>query len=695
MQKGRLAILLMALLLAVPGVKAQSNADVLRRMLHFGETHRALTPDTMETNVYTKYTINVVKRNAMLAAVPTMFYLLRDHKRYYFSEAYTRMEMKSGKQETHRYLHLSTVYHRHNTLPSMVKYLTPRVYDQKLFEDGILSPINFNNRKYYRYRMRRYNDGTSYINIRSKFRSTQLIRRGHVIVQDSTGQVLQFNFEGEYDMIHSVLNGTMHREGYNILFPDKCDVQAKLSFVGNKILCHYVSLYDQPFNLPDSIVESHDCALMDSIRPIPFSNEEKAIIAGNPYWFPSKEKKDTVSLSAAKDSIPQGSAQSGKKRRNWAKYVFWDVLGDNMLNKINANIGAEDKGQIKIGPIFNPFYFGYTKHKGVIYRFDIRGYYYFTPNNNITGRLKLGYSFKKNLLFYKIPVQWNFNRRRNGYVVMEFANGNRITNSRVLEDVKRYKTNDSIDWDAMNLQYFHDQWLHVGFNYDVIKNTLGVQTGFTKYRRSAVDKSGFKAAGRPAVYKSFAPFIQLQYRPLTDRVPLVITGEWEHGLKHFGGKIAYDRFEFDGQYVHYLPCMRNLQLRTGFGFYTHKGHDDYFLDYENFHEDYISLGWEDKWSGEFELLNSNWYNASSYYVRANATYESPFLLLSHCPLIGQVIEEERVYLSALAVSRMFPYIEVGYGFTNRVFSMGIFTGFSPHNFEGVGLKFGFELFNNY
>ena len=89
--------MLMALLLAVPGVKAQSNADVLRRMLHFGETHRALTPDTMETNVYTKYTINVVKRNAMLAAVPTMFYLLRDHKRYYFSEAYTRMEMKSGK----------------------------------------------------------------------------------------------------------------------------------------------------------------------------------------------------------------------------------------------------------------------------------------------------------------------------------------------------------------------------------------------------------------------------------------------------------------------------------------------------------------------------------------------------------------------------------------------------------------------
>ena len=56
----------------------KSNADVLRQTLHFGERFNALPADTMSTNVYLKYSINVVKRNATLATVPTMYYILRD-----------------------------------------------------------------------------------------------------------------------------------------------------------------------------------------------------------------------------------------------------------------------------------------------------------------------------------------------------------------------------------------------------------------------------------------------------------------------------------------------------------------------------------------------------------------------------------------------------------------------------------------
>lgn len=73
---------------------------------------------------------------------------------------------------------------------------------------------------------------------------------------------------------------------------------------------------------------------------------------------------------------------------------MWDIVGDNILNKIKTNIGGEERGQIRIGPIFNPLYFGYTAHKGVIYRFDIKSFYNFTPNSDITARLKLGYSFQ-------------------------------------------------------------------------------------------------------------------------------------------------------------------------------------------------------------------------------------------------------------------------------------------------------------
>ena len=73
--------------------------------------------------------------------------------------------------------------------------------------------------------------------------------------------------------------------------------------------------------------------------------------------------------------------------------------------------------------------------------------------------------------------------------------------------------------------------------------------------------------------------------------------------------------------------------------------------------------------------NSSWYNASRYYIRANLTYESPLMALTRTPFIGRLIEMERIYVNILQIQHInTPYIETGYGFTNRAFSMGIFTG---------------------
>ncbi len=82
-------------------------------------------------------------------------------------------------------------------------------------------------------------------------------------------------------------------------------------------------------------------------------------------------------------------------------------------------------------------------------------------------------------------------------------------------------------------------------------------------------------------------------------------------------------------------------------------------------------------------------------LRFNSTYSSPLMLLAWMPIVGCVVEKEQVYLSALAIRKYAPYFETGYGFTNRVFSCGIFSAWSRNGFEGIGMKFGFELFNNW
>ena len=144
-----------------------------------------------------------------------------------------------------------------------------------------------------------------------------------------------------------------------------------------------------------------------------------------------------------------------------------------------------------------------------------------------------------------------------------------------------------------------------------------------------------------------------------------------------------------------MPRLQALSMRAGLGFYTQKDRDAFFLDYSNFRENTLSGGWNDDWSGEFELLNRNWYNSSNYYLRGNLTYESPLLLLSWLPIVGRFMETERLYMSVLSVTHLHPYVECGYGFTTRLFSIGVFAANMNGKFDWVGCKLGFELFRDW
>ncbi len=123
--------------------------------------------------------------------------------------------------------------------------------------------------------------------------------------------------------------------------------------------------------------------------------------------------------------------------------------------------------------------------------------------------------------------------------------------------------------------------------------------------------------------------------------------DYEQGFKKLlGSNIDYGRAEFDAQTILYASRRRSYSMRFGTGFYTRRGAHWDFVDYTNFHDNNIPGGWNDEWSGDFELLSSYWYNASDYYLRANFTYESPMILTAWLPLIGRYVESERLYTSA-------------------------------------------------
>ena len=176
----------------------------------------------------------------------------------------------------------------------------------------------------------------------------------------------------------------------------------------------------------------------------------------------------------------------------------------------------------------------------------------------------------------------------------------------------------------------------------------------------------------------------------------ILTALYERSFKGFmKSNIAYERWEYDVQYRLPLWRLQTLSMRLGSGFYTSRGDNDYFLDYENFRRTTIPDGWNDEWSGEFELLNHNWYNASKYYVRANFTYESPILITSWIPLLGHFVEMERLYVSVLDVKKLHPYFELGYSVKTRLLSVGAFVSADKAHYRSFGFKFGFELFSQW
>ena len=660
---------------------------IRNRVFAYRDSVIRLKPDSFITENYTKIRYHHKKRNILLLTIPGLYDAMRGEERDYFCESYSTLTITNHETPLKELCHLyvSTIRKNRHALNNIRNFLRPNIYNETVFEDFLLSPFYRFNRRYYRYN---YNvDDKNYTKIEFKPRrvNTQLVK-GSAWVENQTGKIIKYEIAGMYDMTKFSMKTELGNEGFKSLIAKKCDIDAEIKYLGNRIQVAVTSVNDCDISLPDSVRDRKDWELMNQVRPIPLNEEDKKVI--EEHFLIQKILNNKVADSLQTDTI-------AKPKRNLARHILWDIVGDNLWNKITTNFGNDSKGYLRIGPLFNPLYFGYSNSKGVVYKIKLNANYNFTEKSRIALGFKGGYSFKQRLFYFNIPLQYTFNKKHNGYLLSEIDKSSPITNSSVQNKVKEeFQGNTTIDFEKMDLDYFKNMTYRLLCNYD-FNPYIGILGGCVYHRRSAVNPTNFHHLGLRTVYHTLAPLIQIQYRPSGWKGPY-FTADYEAGLKGImGGDAAYGRWEFDASYIHQLSSMRSWSLRAGLGFYSFKGDDHYFLDYSNFQAENLPGGWQDNWSGQFELLQSEWYNASDYYVRVNSTYESPLMLLSWLPIVGKVIEKERIYMSALAVRNYFPYVECGYGFTNNIFSMGIFTGFSSKHFEGFGFKFGLELFEKW
>ena len=181
--------------------------------------------------------------------------------------------------------------------------------------------------------------------------------------------------------------------------------------MGNKIYSTLEAYFDCPVNLPDSVNDEFSLELMDSIRPVPLTAQERHIL--NEYA--ESRKPDTTQVA---DTMP--------RKFSFVKDVLQDAIGDNLVTSIRYRT---DRTYLRLWPILNPQYVSYSSSHGLSYKLRFGAEYYFNSHRYFEFTPRLGYNFKYKKPYFTLPLYFNYNPKRNGQVQVIYGNGNRIGNA--------------------------------------------------------------------------------------------------------------------------------------------------------------------------------------------------------------------------------------------------------------------------
>lgn len=593
-------------------------------------------------NIYLKYYVDVQRRNASLALVPTLYNISRG-RREFVGESYGTIQFTDIKHyDIQKELQLSTIPHSSQVMPTVVSYMIPDIYGIDLIDGNLLSPFNRDNRRYYSYHTTNISERYSLISFLPRALSTQLVK-GFALVENNTGRIVTTKITGEYDMMEFSIDVEMGDMDKNsTIIPKRTTARTLFKFLGNRISCDYTALFNCEGTIPDTIPDKR--RVMNSLRPIHLTATERGL------YDQHFGNTDSITVTERNSNT-------------------WEVIGNHIFNSHGT---GTDKASVRLSPLLNPLYFSYSGRRGLSYHIRMGSTLKFNDNNYITFSPRIGYNFKISQFFFQTPLRYTFDNRHHGWIESNVANGNRIT---------------SLDLP----DYFNDFNTRLAINYLIGK--VEVTPSLMYHHRSSVNPEGLRLEGKNTTYSSFAPSLRIAYTPST-KMP-TFSVNYERSVKGIiKSNMEYEKWEFDISYKRKMHSLKTLNLRTGYGFYTNRK-TMYFIDYTNLHENYLPDGWDDEWTGEFQLVRSEWYNTSKYYYRANASYESPLMFLAFTPFIGKYLEAERLYASFLLLDNTRPYTELGYGFKSRYFSIGLFGSFLSASFQDIGCKFTIELFRKW
>ncbi|KAA4009700.1 hypothetical protein F3D69_10765 [Bacteroides ovatus] len=700
-----------------PYTHQEISADsIIERVMTFAPLYETIVSD-YRANLYIKGKMDIQKKNFILRYVPSMFRLQKG-VREYLLETYSDLHYTAPNIYDQKVKASQGTVRGNRGLPGLLEYFNVNIYSSSLLNDErLLSPLAKNGQKYYKYRIDSVMGDPNNLDYRVRFiprtKSDQLVG-GYMVVSSNVWSVREIRFSGRSELITFTCWIKMGDVGKkNEFLPVRYEVEALFKFLGNKVDGNYTASLDyksielkekkvrkkekKNYNLSESFslqcdtnAYKTDASTFAIMRPIPLSESEKKLYSDNLL------RRDTTTVQK------QSKSQA-----------FWGTMGDLMVEDYKFNLS--NIGSVRFSPFINPLLFSYSGSNGLSYRQDFRYNRLFRGDKLLRIVPKLGYNFTRKEFYWSLNADFEYWPQKRGFFRLNVGNGNRIYSSKVLDELKAMP--DSIfNFDLIHLDYFKDLYFNFRHTVEVV-NGLDIGLGFSAHKRTAVEPSRFVITGDYPMpppefmdkfkntYISFAPRIRIEWTPglyyymngkrkinLHSLYP-TFSVDYERGIKGvFKSTGEYERIEFDLQHQIRMGLMRNIYYRFGFGAFTNQD-ELYFVDFANFSRHNLPMGWNDEIGGVFQVLDSRWYNSSRRYVRGHFTYEAPFLILRHLMKYTRYVQNERIYISALSMPHLQPYLEVGYGIGTHIFDVGVFVSSENWKFGGIGCKFTFELFN--
>lgn len=678
------------------------------------------------THLYTKGYIHIKKKNFLIHYIPSMFKVKKGKKEYMiesFSELhYTAPDIFDRKIKANH----STIDKLRKFNNEIFDYFDISVYSSSLFDTKLISPLSHKAFRYYKYRLDSIHPDESgndlyHISFIPKYNSYQLIE-GYMDIYDETWKVNELRFKGGSEYINYTSNIYMGDNKFysDELLPEKIDMEMTFHLLGNVIDSYFTICLDSTsVKLTDkNEVIADPKSKCDLTKSYTLRNDTSAFLMADSSYF---NKRRPIPLTEKEKSIYE-QYYAGKEKENadvelntkTKSKLFWGDVGDLLVG--NYSINSPHIGRIRFSPLINPFLLSYSGKDGFSYRQNIRCQRLFNKNRLLSTEAMIGYNFHYNEFYWRVPLKFEYMPSKRASLGLTIGNGNRIYNSEILDEIKEIP--DSIfNFNNIHLEYFHDFYTDIVHRIEVT-NGLTIDAGIAMHHRKAIKKSDFSKPENLPVelrneyddkfrnkYASFAPRVKISWTPRqyyykVDNRKINLHSEWptysfsyERGIKGvFNNSSEFESMEFDIQHTVSFGLLRTLYYRAGAGIFTNK-EETFFVDFRNFTKNNLPMGWNDDIGGTFQILDRRWYNASKEYVRANLTYETPFLLTSYLFKRLPNILNERIYLGILIMPHLNPYIELGYGIGTHVFDFGVFCSNKNGKFHDVGVKLTIELFN--